>query len=154
MNINTVLPTITSFSALLPITEQAEVKISFWGCRSVHINGYEGSLSVDALAERVFGILRERSNFSDIEIADGKVLETRITRLFDQEWEVTKQSNFLTITFAVIGWVASGVFDLFSSAFSVFFYGKYPYSTQYAWDGEMGIGPITRLSMQNAASRT
>lgn len=150
MKINTVLPTISSFSDLRPIVEQAEVKISFWGCRSVHVNGYEGSLSIDDLPERVFEIIRTRSDFSRNELSDGRVLEARITRLYDEETEVIKQSHFLTIGLVVITGIACGAVDVFSKSLSYFFYGTFTYSTRYSWDGEIGIGPISRLASGRA----
>ncbi len=90
-------------------------------------------------------IIEERSNFSQAEIAQGKILEARITRIYEQNDEVIYQSNCFTKSIVAIMGVTSAIFTLFSTLFSLICNSRFPPSIRYQWDGEIGIGPISRL---------
>lgn len=83
MSINTVLSTAISFVELKQIAEIAKSNLSFWGSRNVCVLGYEGTLSIDDLAERTMEILKQRQyEFSKEERADGSVLVRHINRIY------------------------------------------------------------------------
>lgn len=88
MNVNTSLPTVTSFVELKQIAESAEAKLSFWGPRDVYVQGYDGILSIDDLAERTMKMLKLRKYaFSEEERAHGKILVGHINRIY-REYDV------------------------------------------------------------------
>jgi hypothetical protein len=73
-----------SFSELLPLSQHAEVKLSFWGGRYVCVDGYKGTLDVDALASKTLELLRQKKyEFSEDERVIGRQLASRIDVLYN-----------------------------------------------------------------------
>lgn len=128
MDINRVLPTIQTFSDLRPITEQADVHLSFWGSRYLTVNGYEGSLPIDSLVEHLYKMLRQRPNFDDTENRHGIVIENRIDHFYEKSDDLVNHSNCFTMLIVRIS-------DFVSSIYTTLFKGQY--TTRYSWDGEI-----------------
>jgi hypothetical protein len=101
-----------SFSGLLPIAEQAEARLSFWGYQYVYVNGYEGTLHIDALASRVLELLREVDyEFSEAERESGKQLAEKIDRLYVDTDRQFSEANCFTQAMTVLREIISRIFN-------------------------------------------
>jgi len=114
MNIQTALSNARSFSELLPIAQHAEVNISFWGSRYVCVNGYQGTLEVDALASKTLELLRQTNyEFSEEEREVGKRLAGRIDNVYHDDMMQCINAPcftqitmfFITFTSSIIDWI-------------------------------------------------
>lgn len=65
--VQSVLSNISSFTDLLPIVRKAKEDISFFGCRYIYIEEYDGTLPINALASRVMELAKSTINFSQDE---------------------------------------------------------------------------------------
>ena len=102
MNIEKSLSQAQTFAELLPIAQRAHAEVSFLGARYVHVNGYEGSLSLDALAERVEELVDENFEFDESERACGKEIASLIDRIYLNSDRALKDSFILTKLFNCI----------------------------------------------------
>lgn len=114
MNIQTALSNARSFSELLPIAQHAEVNITFWGSRYVCVNGYQGTLDVDALASKTLELLRQTNyEFSEQERDVGKRLAWRIDNVYADAGTQCRNAHcftqitmfFIAFTSSIIDWI-------------------------------------------------
>ncbi len=97
MNIQIALNTVNSFAELKSISQQAKSNLSFWGSREVSATGYEGTIPLDALAERVIQLLHQKQyEFNENERAVGLALVWQINRIYDEHDLQYDQSGILT----------------------------------------------------------
>ena len=62
--IQSVVSNISSFTDLLPIVKKTKEDISFFGCRYIYIEDYDGTLPISALASRVMQLAKTTLNYS------------------------------------------------------------------------------------------
>ena len=62
--IQSVISNIFSYTDLLPIIEKVKEDISFFGCRYIYIEDYDGSLPINTLASRVMELAKTALNYS------------------------------------------------------------------------------------------
>lgn len=113
MYINEALSQIDSFSEMEPIAQKAQAKLSFWGTRYLYVEGYEGTLDIDAIGARVIEILhRIRCEFTEAERKPGDRLEIKIIQLYDMSFQQIKDANYFTKVLAVIQYIFWGAVEL------------------------------------------
>jgi hypothetical protein len=112
MNIQTAVSGIRSFSELLPIAEHAQVRLSFWGSRYIHVVGYEGTIHIDALASHAKKLLKQLNyEFSEDERAPGRRLAARIDVLYAESDRQFNAANSFTKTLATVRKVICSIFS-------------------------------------------
>ena len=97
MEIQTSLARASSFSELLQIAEHAEPHLSFWGSEFLSVSGYEGTLSINALAARTLELLNQLNyEFSEVERENGMRLASKIDDIYCNRDELPKNSHCIT----------------------------------------------------------
>lgn len=107
--IQTALVNVSSFVELAILVKNAKENVSFFGHRYIYIDGYEGTLSIDALALRVMTLVRQNINFNqdDQDILNGQIIPqiSKIYQQNDNRWKnpltftmrgIRDQWNYLT----------------------------------------------------------
>jgi len=82
LSIQSKLNNVISFAELEPIVKEAKEDISFCGVRYIYVPGYEGSLHIDALAEKVMELVRKNFDFDEQERSVGQRIASKITLFF------------------------------------------------------------------------
>ncbi len=96
MNIKDALESINSFSELLPIIQQASAKLSCWSGRYVEINGYEGALAIDQLAEKVDALFDPKAPFDKSENQCRREVIPLIIQIYKESDKLYEDSGFVT----------------------------------------------------------
>jgi hypothetical protein len=85
-----------SFEDLRPIVDNIDTGISILGDRYIVAEGYNGIVSIDALAARVIELVNQyQFNFTRSERSHGKSIANRITQMYNQSDAQVNQQNFL-----------------------------------------------------------
>jgi len=87
MNIETTLKKITpyaedSYTNFAKSMENAYIELSFWGSRNVSSLGYEGSISLHELAEKVRDLVDSHPEFSEEERVIGVSIQDKVFNLY------------------------------------------------------------------------
>lgn len=96
MNIKEALTKVQSFEELWPIVEQSNEKLSCLGARYISVHGYEGTLHIDALAERVIAMVRKNFEFTEQERKFGKLIAKKINHIYEENDKRIERSNCFT----------------------------------------------------------
>jgi hypothetical protein len=96
MNINDRLSAANSFKDLFDIAAKSTPQISFFGSKSISVNGYTGVLNLDDLAASTMKTIEKNFNFTEEERAIGEVLAKRIDKIYEESDELVKMSNIFT----------------------------------------------------------
>ncbi len=86
------LAKVNSYAELCYFARHARAHLSFWGWRYITVDGYKGSLPLDALAARVLKLLIGNPHFDEEERRHGK----KIALLIDQLYKQTYKFNRIT----------------------------------------------------------
>ena len=79
---------------MLPIVEKAKEDISFFGCRYIYIEKYDGTLPINALASRVMEVAKNTINYSEEE--DYQEIVSLVDDVYLHNDERTKEKNPFT----------------------------------------------------------
>ncbi len=96
MSILTALNQTKSFACLLTIAASSEEKLSFWGTRYLVVHGYEGTLSIDALALCLFVLAKNNVDFNEHDRGIGQQISEKITKLYASNESRLNNANFFT----------------------------------------------------------
>ena len=124
MDIQKTLSETRTMAEFLPIVRNASAEFSFWGARYVSVEGYDGSLSVDALAERIEELVDKNYEFDETERACGKEITSLIDRIYVDSDKAHKHACFLSKLFYIIRQVLA----------NIFYYKCNPPMTRYLWE--------------------
>ncbi|MFI5333561.1 MAG: hypothetical protein ACHQT8_00135 [Chlamydiales bacterium] len=67
-----------SLADLVPLVEQTQVRLSFWGTRYVHLPLLNTTLPIDALAAKVIELVEQNVHFDEIVRAQGSLLAASV----------------------------------------------------------------------------
>jgi len=109
MSIQTVVVNTQSLADLLKLVEVASEEVSFWCGRYVIVEGYQGTLSIDALAACLFILAAKDVNFNEIDRAIGKQIVSKIDQLYTSNEARWNRSNLFT-------YILAGIRDLLSNS--------------------------------------
>ena len=79
---------VQSYEKLCEIAEKSEPEISFWGAEYVVVEGFEGSLNIDAITKRLFELLKKNYEFNEVERALGKRISSIISITYNKRDEI------------------------------------------------------------------
>lgn len=96
MKLEQVLTSTQNYENLCALAEKAEPKISFWGSERIVIDGYQGSVGIEAITSRVFEMLAKNEEFSEVERGYGKRIASRINHIYEGRDEILKARNIVT----------------------------------------------------------
>lgn len=85
-----------SFVDIIPLVEQAEVKLSFWGTRYVNLPQLNSTLPIDAIAARVIEMIDQNPHFDEDERAHGRRIAPLIDRIYQISEQQVAQCNCFT----------------------------------------------------------
>ena len=93
--IQPVLANISSLSDVFPIIKKAKEEISFFGCRYISVEGYDGALPIHALSARVMELAKTTLNTSQKDLLDQEIVPL-IDEIYRLNEERTKEKNAFT----------------------------------------------------------
>lgn len=99
MKIDSVLTNTKTLSELHKIVTIPHAHLSFWGQRSITVDGFEGSLHIDDLASWVINYINQNPHFDELERASGAILAKMIDKLYEESDQQVKQTNLITRIF-------------------------------------------------------
>ncbi len=112
MQVENALATTNSYKDILTIAEKADAQLSFWGSRYVIVEGYEGALDIDALAEKTIGIIREKNHVLENNERDELRQVTKfINRLYTDSDAQVDRSNCITWIFCKLRKYFAGIWN-------------------------------------------
>jgi hypothetical protein len=85
-----------SFADIIPLVEQAEIKLSFWGTRYVNLPQLNTTLPIDAIAARVIEMMEQNPHFDENERAYGRRIAPLIDRIYQISEQQVAQHNCFT----------------------------------------------------------
>ncbi len=93
MNLTEALSRFTFTQDFMDITANARATISFWGQRCISVPGYEGTFSIDNLAESIIELVHQNHfKFTQEQRDVGAVIAMHITRLYNESDEAVANS--------------------------------------------------------------
>ncbi|CRX38732.1 hypothetical protein [Estrella lausannensis] len=129
IDLQTALNNATNFIEIASIVRNSKEDISFFGGRYIYAEGYEGSVEIDAIAERFMTLQKTHFEPDEEERKIGRKTIPLISKLYDSNY--SRDTNFLTKIFCV--------FRDFLRNIYIFFSGQ-GYGTRGSWginDGGM-----------------
>lgn len=87
---------VRSFTDMIPIVEQVEVRLSFWGTRYVHLPLLNTTLPIDAIAARMIELVQQNPQFDENTRATGRRIAPLIDRIYQISDQQVAQSNCFT----------------------------------------------------------
>ncbi len=97
MNLTVVIEKSSIDQEFLAIAANAKPGISFFGRRYIQVHGYKGHASIDAMAERVIAIARDKIlPFNQAERAVGVKIAEHITQIYNESDLIEGKSNCFT----------------------------------------------------------
>ena len=153
-DLRTAIGAARSFRELCPLVRHAEVRLSFWGSRYIQVQGYRGTLPIDALAKRVMELIKQNPNFDQHERSHGKTIAPIIDQIYDQSDKQVAEGAWFTKVFfwfrnipnliagpSFTRWIWKDCDETLASSFPVKSYHKFfKYYTKE--QHERDVGPI------------
>ncbi len=92
---------VSTFEELKKFTDNAEVKLSFWGCDYFTVQGYQGYLKgLDVFTIGLMKLVKNRNyEFNETERALGKEIRNKIDKIYENQRKLYVQSRFITKIF-------------------------------------------------------
>ncbi len=91
-----------SFADIVPIVEQAEARLSFWGTRYVYLPIRNETLPIDAIAAKVIQLIRQNPDSVEDQRAVGRRIASLVDRIYQTSDQQVAQSNCLTWLFVFL----------------------------------------------------
>ncbi len=101
---------IQPYNELLQFVEKTQPKLSFWGVKSLIIEGSKETHSLDSIAIRVFDLVKQNYEFSEKDREIGRKIMARIKEIYSESDLQVKKSNLLTRILEAI----RGFFEIFN----------------------------------------
>lgn len=114
MNLEAIVSRTDSLLELGQIADKAEPKLSFWGARYLCVQGYQDTLHIDSLADRVIELHRKKQcEYTKAEREVGRILSQKINHLYDLHYTQLWQANYLTRILVILRDIPSCVYCCF-----------------------------------------
>lgn len=91
-----------SYEGFKNLLERSTSNISFFGGKYITVEGIAGYVYMGSLVNRVALLVKKDWNFTMQQRVHGKIIDAKITKLFDELDEKMKNANFLTRIFSYI----------------------------------------------------
>lgn len=103
-SIQKTLANVPSFEAMYPIAKKAKLHQSFFGRFYIAVEGYKGSLGLDALEIRLIKLIKKTNyEFDEKERKFGDKIDDKIHHIYYESKELISKSNIITKVFNFIG---------------------------------------------------
>jgi hypothetical protein len=116
-SLRTKISTASSFRELCPYARMAHPHVSLLGRRYVSVEGYKGTVGINAFPQRVLELIKQNPHFDEEERSHGKTIASRLDRLYLHSEELLAGSNIFTRS---LGKLAERVRVLFGRSSSEF----------------------------------
>lgn len=122
-----------TFSELRSIVDHASEGLTFMGYRYLRVDGYNGTVSIDALAARVMELVNKCNfNFSFMERRHGRAIAHKITRMYRSNDKRVQSQNFLIKFMDDLRNIPYRLYDMYAKE------GRYCSATRWYWMEAVG----------------
>ncbi len=96
MRIEEYFPKVQSYEQLCEIAKYAEPKLSFWGKEYLVVDGYPGTLEINAIYRRSIHLIKKKPEFNERERSLGKKIAGRISYIYEKSNSNLISSSIIT----------------------------------------------------------